>query len=101
MLEAHPTPTPPPEWDSLELAVRRLLEAHDALRRRAEDAERRVKELEAALGDVSTGALDPLQLSERASTLERANRDLLERISQANVVVERIAARLNFLEADR
>lgn len=101
MLESRPLPTPPPEWNTLELAVRRLLEAHDALRRRADDAERRVKELEAALGDVSTGALDPLELAARASSLERANRELLERLALANVVVERIATRLNFLEADR
>jgi predicted RNase H-like nuclease (RuvC/YqgF family) len=101
VLESNPTPKPPPEWDALELAVRRLLEAHDTLRRRADEAERRVRELEGALGDVSTGALDPLQLSERATALERENRLLLDRISNANVVVERIAQRLNFLEAER
>lgn len=100
MPEPQP-PLPPPEWDALELAVRRLLETHDALRRRTQIAERRVRELESALGRVSSGALDPLQLSERASTLERENRDLIERVAQANALVERIAARLNFLEAER
>lgn len=93
-------PAPPAEWDTLELAVRRLLETHDALRRRAQSAENRVRELESALGRVSSGALDPLALSERATSLEAENHDLLERLTRANTVVERIAARLNFLEAD-
>lgn len=101
MLEPDTTPVPPPEWDALELAVRRLLENHDALRRRLNDAEHRVRELEAALGSVSSGALDPLALSERATALERENRELLDRLARANAVVGRIAARLNFLEAGR
>lgn len=95
------TPLPPPEWDALELSVRRLLETHDALKRRTQTAERRVRELESALGRVSSGALDPLALSERASVLERENKDLIDRLARANALVERIAARLNFLEAER
>lgn len=95
------TPLPPPEWDALELSVRRLLETHDALQRRTQTAERRVRELESALGRVSSGALDPLELSERAATLERENRELIDRLARANALVERIAARLNYLEADR
>jgi len=96
-----PTPLPPPEWDALELSVRRLLETHDALKRRTQTAERRVRELESALGRVSSGALDPLALSERATVLERENRDLIDRLARANGLVERIAARLNYLEAER
>ncbi len=94
-------PLPPPEWDALELSVRRLLETHDALKRRTQTAERRVRELESALGRVSSGALDPLALSERATVLERENKDLIDRLARANALVERIAARLNFLEAER
>ena len=94
-------PSPPPEWDALELSVRRLLETHDALRRRTQTAERRVRELESALGRVSSGALDPRELSERAATVERENRELIDRLARANALVARIAARLNYLEADR
>ncbi len=102
MLEQTTAPVVlPSEWDALELAVRRLLENHDALKRRTQNAERRVRDLESALGRVSSGTLDPLELSERATSLERENRDLIERLARANAVVERIAARLNFLEADR
>lgn len=101
MPEPLTTPTVPAEWDALELSVRRLLEAHDAVRRRAQAAEARVRELEATVGSISSGALDPLELSERASALERENRELLERLGRASAVVERIAARLNFLEAER
>lgn len=100
MLEPQKESAQPAEWDALELAVRRLLDAHDTLRRRAQTAERRVRELESALGRVSSGALDPLELSARATALEAENHDLLERLTRANTVVERIAARLNFLEAD-
>lgn len=101
MPEPVTPPAPPPEWDALELSVRRLLDAHDALRRRLDAAEARVRELETAVGRISSGALDPLALSERAGTLERQNRELRERLGRASAVVERIAARLNFLEAER
>jgi predicted RNase H-like nuclease (RuvC/YqgF family) len=101
VLEPPTAPVLPSEWDTLELAVRRLLENHDALRRRTQIAERRVRELESALGRVSSGALDPLALSERASVLQRENQELVERLARANEVVERIASRINFLEADR
>jgi CRP-like cAMP-binding protein len=91
----------PPEWDRLELTVRRLMDDHDAWRRRAEAAERRVRELEAALAQVASGQLDPLALSERASTVERENRELAERLGRARETVQRIMARLHFAEDDR
>ena len=98
---AEPSPVLPAEWNTLELAVRRLLEQHDAMRRRTEQAEQRTRELEAALGAVADGNLDPVALSERADALTRENRLLTDRLAEANALVERIVARLNYLEAER
>lgn len=98
---AEPTPALPAEWNALELAVRRLLEQHDAIRRKAEQAEQRTQELEAALGAVSAGNLDPVALSARADALTQENRLLADRLAEANALVERIVARLNYLEAER
>lgn len=91
----------PPEWDRLELAVRRLLDEYAACRRRAEAAERRVAELEAALRQVNAGVVDPFELRERIAELEAENASLRERLEQARAGVSRIVARLRFLEDDR
>jgi len=91
----------PPEWDRLELAVRRLLDEYAACRRRAEAAERRVAELEKALREVAAGVVDPFELRQRVAELEAENAALRERIEQARAGVSRIAARLRFMEDDR
>jgi len=90
-----------PGWDRLELAVRRLMDEHDALRRRAHTAEKRLQELEAALADVSAGRLDPVAVSERAQQLEQENRRLNDRLARAREMVERILGRIQFAEDDR
>lgn len=90
-----------PGWDRLELTIRRLMDDHDAWRRRAQSAETRVRELEAALQDVSTGRLDPVAMSARAQSLERENRLLNRRVRKAHAAVERILNRIQFVEDDR
>jgi hypothetical protein len=50
---------------------------------------------------VSSGGLDPVALSERAQTMERENRVLTKKLTQAGETVQRILARLQFLEDDR
>jgi hypothetical protein len=91
----------PAELDRLELAVRRLLEAHDALKRRAEVADARVAELEAAVRDLASGGLDPLALRGRVTALEAENRALLERLGTAQQTVQRMLQRLQFVEEER
>jgi len=91
----------PAEWDRLELAVRRLLDEYAACRRRAEAAERRVAELEAALRQVNAGAVDPFEMTDRIAALEAENASLRERLEQARAGVGRIMARLRFMEDDR
>jgi len=92
---------PPAEWDRVERTVRKALDDRDVWRRRAMLAEKRVHELEAALRDVSSGRLDPMQLSEQAHSLERENRILRDRLAGARDTVERILTRLKYAEDER
>lgn len=89
------------EWDRLELAVRRLLEDYQLSRNRAGNAERRIAELEAALETLAGGGPDPIALRERLVDLEAENQELRERLGRARQEVERIMARLQFLEGQR
>lgn len=89
-----------PDWDRLELNVRRMLDEHDALQRRLKAAERRARQLEKALAKVSEGQLDPVALEGRARALETENQDLHQRIDAARATVERIASRFHFLEEE-
>jgi hypothetical protein len=89
-----------PDWDLLERRVRGLMHAHASILRRAEAAEARVRELEGTLRDVSTGQLDPLALAERTQLLERENRTLNERLERARNSVQRILARMRFVEEE-
>lgn len=91
----------PAELDTLELTIRRLLDAYHDWRRRAEAAEARVTELEEAMQDVSSGRLDPVAMAEEVQRLEERNRDLRERMDQAHAAVLRMSARLQFTEEER
>ena len=99
--EGSARPAVPPEMDRLELGLRRLLDDHERWRVRARSAERRVAELEAALRDVASGDLDPVALAAQAEAIERENHTLRERLEQARSAVDRITARLQFLEEER
>lgn len=94
-------PSRPPDWDRLELAARRLLDEHDAWQRRARTAEARVRELEAALDDVSSGDLNPVQLAEKVEMLDAANASLRDRLERARGSIRRILDRLQFLQEER
>jgi mRNA-degrading endonuclease toxin of MazEF toxin-antitoxin module len=91
----------PPELDRLELKVRRLLEAHDAWQRRAMTAEARVQELEQAVRAMATGELDPVALADQVRTLDQRNNVLRQRMQQAQEAVQRMLARLHFVEEER
>ncbi len=98
---ARPRPGFPPEWDSLELAVRRLLDDYQSARRRATSAERRLRELEAAFAQLRSGDVDPLALHGRVEQLEAENRALQARLQEAAERVRRLLARTQFLEEER
>ena len=88
-------------WARLRHAVEALLTERDGWRMRALGSEARVRELEAALRDVSSGGLDPMVLNNRVQVLEQENRFLARRLDRARESVKRISARLQFLEDDR
>lgn len=93
--------SPPPEWQRLEQAARRLLDEHAAWRRRARDAEKRLQRLEATMRELSVGELDPVAASERAEALERENAELRRRLEQAGERIRRILDRLDFVREGR
>ena len=98
---ADPTARLPREWDELELAVRRLLDEHDALRAQLSAAEARIAELEGALQNYSSGAVDPMDVQRRAELLERENVDLRRRLEQARERVGIVMDRLRFAGESR
>jgi predicted RNase H-like nuclease (RuvC/YqgF family) len=95
------SPSTTAELERLAGSVRRLLGEWDRWRRRATLAEARVRELESALRDVTTGGADPMTLNERVHALEQENRFLARRLDRARESVKRISARLQFLDEDR
>jgi chromosome segregation ATPase len=94
-------PLLPAEWNHLELVVRRLLDQYAVVRRRAGTAERRLEQLERTVKELSAGELDPQALRGRVHALEAENRELAARLAEARERVERIQARLRFLEESR
>lgn len=82
----------------LEAAVTRILEETARLRARARDGETRLAELEALLRRFEGGEDDPARLQERLSRVEAENRELRTRIREGREGVERLLARIRFLE---
>jgi chromosome segregation ATPase len=97
----EPRQRTPPELDRLELKVRRLLEAHDTWRQRAEAAEARIRDLETTIRELGAGRLDPLALADEVRSLDERNRALRERMEKAGEMVQRMLARLQFAQEDR
>jgi hypothetical protein len=81
----------------LETAVRRLLEDHTDLRTRAETAEARARALQDALRATS-GEPDAVAITDRMAVLEHENTELRHRLTEANTLVRRIAARIQLAE---
>lgn len=90
----------PPEFDRLEAAVHRLADELAGYRARAQVAEGRVRDLERALTDVSSGALDPISLGERVQALQQENGQLRDRMSAAQDRIRHLIARFDFLRED-
>jgi predicted RNase H-like nuclease (RuvC/YqgF family) len=82
----------------LEGAVGRLLGEMEALRARIRREEARVTEAETLMREVTQGVLDPADLERRVRELDAENADLRARISEGKEGVERLLARIRFLE---
>jgi predicted RNase H-like nuclease (RuvC/YqgF family) len=83
---------------ALEAAVSRTVEELRELRKRTADAVRRSDELQALLERFQTGSESPELMKSRLEHLEAENRDLRARIEQGREGVERLLARIQFLE---
>ena len=83
---------------ALEAAVGRTIDELRRLREHAAAASRRSAELEALLGTFQSGGDTPQQMKDRLDRAEAENRDLRQRVGQALETVERLIARIQFLE---
>lgn len=83
---------------ALEAAVGRAVDELRQQRERAAAALLRSAELEALLAGFQSGADTPERMKERLERAETENRDLRMRIGQALETVERLLARVRFLE---
>jgi predicted RNase H-like nuclease (RuvC/YqgF family) len=85
----------------LEHAVGRALHRIRDLESRLGEAERRAAELDHVLLDVSGGEQRPTVLLDRVNALEAENEELRGRLARGREGVERLLARIRFLEAQR
>jgi predicted RNase H-like nuclease (RuvC/YqgF family) len=82
----------------LESAVGRLLSELEALRARSERAEVRVTEVETLLRRFTKGDVDPADLERASRQLVAENAELRERIEESREGVDRLLARIRFME---
>lgn len=90
----------PEDFGRLEASVRGLLDRLADFRDRAEAAEERNADLEKTLRDMSSGALDPMELRDNLRTLEAENEELRRRMVAAQDRVRRLVARFDFLREE-
>lgn len=86
---------------ALEGAVGRAATLIGSLRARETDLLRRVSELEETVRSLSSGAIDPQTMLDRMRALERENEELRRRIDSGRQAVERLLAKIRFLEEQR
>jgi hypothetical protein len=89
-------------FDDLERAVRHIGEELAFFRRRALDAERRLRELTGhtpAMGSVAVaaGPVDGAELRDRVESLEAENADLRDRLAEAAERTRALADRVRFV----
>jgi chromosome segregation ATPase len=93
-------PQLPAEYQRVERIARRLADELAGYRARTRLAEGRAAELERALRDVGSGALDPIALRDRIRKLEEENKELRHRIVGAQDRIRRLVTRFDFLRED-
>ena len=86
------------DFTRLDDAVASVLAQVKDLNERVVADERRIKELQELLKDVSSGKKTPADLLDRLKRAEVENKQLHERIERARDGVDRILKRIRFLE---
>lgn len=90
----------PEAFGRLESSVRQLLDQVVGYRARAQMAEKKSAELEQTLRDISSGALDPMELREKMRKLKTENEELRRRMVEAQDRIRRLVARFDFLREE-
>lgn len=85
----------------LETAVGKLLDRVRDLAKRADKAETRRAEVEDLLKRITTGDESPADMHGRLRHLETENEDLRGRLGEGRETVERLLAKIRFLEDQR
>lgn len=85
----------------LDAAVGAVLASLDRMRERVRRAEERSRELGELLERYRTGQEDPEEVASRAERLSADNERLRRRLEEGRDAVERILARIRFLEEQR
>lgn len=87
--------------EAIETAVERLLERLAEAERRRAISEARRSEVEALLREMSGGSIDPAEMAERLQAMEAENDDFRSRIERGLERVDRLLARVRYLEDQR
>lgn len=85
----------------LEEAVQRAVRRIDGLEVRLREARERASELEELLRSFQTGDEEPAEMKARLEAVEAANADMRDRLARGRDAVERLLARIRFLEEQR
>jgi len=85
----------------LEAAVTRALERIRLLEAQLQESHRKSGELDLVLGKITAGDIPPSQMLERLRALEGENTDLRQRLSTGKDRVEKLLAKIRFLEEQR
>jgi len=102
MSESVDSPRPARDaFGRLETAVDVVLDRVSELESRLRVAEARARELDGVLKRISEGELQPSDLLDRLRSLEGENDRLRERLDQGREGVERLLAKIRFLEEQR
>jgi hypothetical protein len=91
-------PTEAQAFARLEAAVEEVVSRLGQLREDLREAQAQSRKMQEIVRGLTGGDGDPLSLGDRLQELEEGNRDLLERLSKGRAGVERLLARIRFLE---
>lgn len=85
-------------FSALESAVERLLDRVGELEDAVRKTNRRRQEVETLLERMTTGEENPARMSEQIRVLESENEDLRRRLDEGRAGVDRLLARVRYLE---
>ena len=88
-------------FDAVDAAIGRAVARVRELEARATAADQRTSEVEALLEKMASGEESPVQMKDELDRLQQENADLRDRLERGREGVERLLARIRFLEEQR